>query len=136
MDISKHEDSPRTVLLASRIGRLRFLQNTDNDRWEFSGKHDACLGWDLLNDDSRPGGNRQLSLDHSDKPKRFARFSQRAEGRGRLALLFGAEGGGLSPEAEAAANLRIRIPMAAGIDSLNVATACGIALHRLLSVAE
>ena len=81
MDISKHEDSSGTALLASRIGGLRFLQNTDNDQWEFSGKHNACLGWDLLNDDSRPGGNRQLSLDHSDKSKRFARFSQRADQR-------------------------------------------------------
>ncbi len=50
---------------------------------------------------------------------------------GRLALIVGAEGAGLSQESRAAADLRVRIPMAPGADSLNVATACGIALHRL-----
>jgi tRNA G18 (ribose-2'-O)-methylase SpoU len=49
----------------------------------------------------------------------------------RLALLLGAEGAGLSESARRAADLCVRIPMAPGVDSLNVATACGIALHRL-----
>ena len=49
----------------------------------------------------------------------------------RLALIVGAEGAGLSQESQAAADLRVRSPMAPGTDSLNVATACGIALHRL-----
>jgi tRNA G18 (ribose-2'-O)-methylase SpoU len=49
----------------------------------------------------------------------------------RLALLVGAEGPGLSPEALAAASERIRIPMAPGADSLNVATALAIALSHL-----
>ncbi len=49
----------------------------------------------------------------------------------RLALLVGAEGDGLRASTRAAADCRVRIPMAAGVDSLNVATACGIALHHL-----
>ncbi|HEY7653852.1 MAG TPA: RNA methyltransferase [Methylomirabilota bacterium] len=49
----------------------------------------------------------------------------------RLALIVGAEGAGLSQESRAAADLQVRIPMAPSADSLNVATACGIALHRL-----
>lgn len=49
----------------------------------------------------------------------------------RLALMLGAEGSGLSDEAQRAADLCVRIPMAPGADSLNVATACAIALHRL-----
>ena len=49
----------------------------------------------------------------------------------RLALLFGAEGSGLSAAASAAADHEVRIRMAAEADSLNIATACGIALHRL-----
>jgi tRNA G18 (ribose-2'-O)-methylase SpoU len=49
----------------------------------------------------------------------------------RLALLFGAEGPGLSPAALAAADRRVRIPIAAGVDSLNVATAAAVAFHRL-----
>jgi tRNA G18 (ribose-2'-O)-methylase SpoU len=54
----------------------------------------------------------------------------------RLALLLGAEGSGLSEESRRAADLCVRIPMAPGVDSLNVATACGIALHRLADVAR
>ena len=49
----------------------------------------------------------------------------------RLALLVGTEGEGLTADAESAADCRIRIPIDAGIDSLNLAVAVGIALHRL-----
>ncbi|SFP46324.1 tRNA G18 (ribose-2'-O)-methylase SpoU [Amycolatopsis arida] len=49
----------------------------------------------------------------------------------RVALLLGAEGPGLSPAALAAADVAVRIPMAAGVDSLNVATAAAIAFHEL-----
>jgi tRNA G18 (ribose-2'-O)-methylase SpoU len=51
----------------------------------------------------------------------------------RLALVFGTESEGLSPAVLAAADLRARIPIAPGVDSLNVATASGIALHRLFA---
>ncbi len=50
---------------------------------------------------------------------------------GRVALLLGTEGPGLSEAAKARADLCVRIPIAPGTDSLNVATAAGIALHRL-----
>jgi tRNA G18 (ribose-2'-O)-methylase SpoU len=45
----------------------------------------------------------------------------------RWAVLLGAEGPGLSAEAIAAADLQVRIPMANGVDSLNVATAAAVA---------
>ena len=45
----------------------------------------------------------------------------------RVAMLLGAEGGGLSPGARDRATRRVRIPMAAGVDSLNVAVAGAIA---------
>ncbi len=48
----------------------------------------------------------------------------------RVALMAGSEGAGLTPEALAQADVALRIPMAPGVDSLNVATATGIALHR------
>ena len=51
----------------------------------------------------------------------------------RVALLLGAEGPGLSDEALAAADHRLRIPMASGVDSLNVATAAAIAFHHLVT---
>jgi tRNA G18 (ribose-2'-O)-methylase SpoU len=47
----------------------------------------------------------------------------------RRALLLGAEGPGLTAGALAAADRRIRIPLAPGVDSLNVATAAAIAFH-------
>jgi tRNA G18 (ribose-2'-O)-methylase SpoU len=47
----------------------------------------------------------------------------------RLALLFGAEGPGL-PEAILRRARTVRIPIASGVDSLNVATASGIVLHH------
>jgi tRNA G18 (ribose-2'-O)-methylase SpoU len=49
-----------------------------------------------------------------------------------LALLVGTEGAGLTAEAEAAADYRVRIPIAGGIDSLNLAVATGIALYSCL----
>ena len=51
-------------------------------------------------------------------------------GSGPLALVVGTEGPGISDAALAECDLSIRIPMAEGIDSINVATACAIALHQ------
>ena len=48
----------------------------------------------------------------------------------KRALLVGAEGNGLSPEALATADLRVRIPMTADVDSLNVTTAASIAMYH------
>ena len=45
----------------------------------------------------------------------------------RLALLLGTEGDGLSRRAVAAADVVVRIPMAGGVDSLNVAAASAVA---------
>jgi len=45
----------------------------------------------------------------------------------RVALLLGAEGPGLSAAALAASDERVRIPMAAGVDSLNVGAAAAVA---------
>jgi tRNA G18 (ribose-2'-O)-methylase SpoU len=49
----------------------------------------------------------------------------------RFALLVGTEGEGLSAAALAAADVQVRIPMAPGVDSVNVATAAAIALYGL-----
>jgi tRNA G18 (ribose-2'-O)-methylase SpoU len=50
---------------------------------------------------------------------------------GRMLLLLGAEGAGLTPASQAIADLRVRIPIQPEADSLNVAVAAGIALHAL-----
>ena len=49
----------------------------------------------------------------------------------RLALALGSEGHGLSPRWLDAADLRLRIPMREGIDSLNVAAAAAVACYAL-----
>ncbi len=54
-----------------------------------------------------------------------------AAGHDRLALMLGAEGPGLSPSVLAEADVRVRIPLAAGVDSLNVAAAAAIAFYAL-----
>jgi tRNA G18 (ribose-2'-O)-methylase SpoU len=58
-----------------------------------------------------------LSLNHYRRPD-------------RVAILLGSEGHGLPPAVLDRAST-VRIPMAAGVDSLNVATAGGIALYHL-----
>jgi tRNA G18 (ribose-2'-O)-methylase SpoU len=49
----------------------------------------------------------------------------------RTAVLLGAEGPGLTVEAQHAAQVRARIPMRAGVDSLGVAAAAAVAFARL-----
>jgi tRNA G18 (ribose-2'-O)-methylase SpoU len=50
----------------------------------------------------------------------------------RFALVLGAEGDGVGAATREAAHLTVAIRMASGDHSLNVATAAGIALHRLV----
>ena len=66
-------------------------------------------------------------------PRRPAQtLDQFAAGRpARLALLVGTEGAGLSEQAAAFADARVRIPIGEGVDSLNLSVATGIALARL-----
>lgn len=54
----------------------------------------------------------------------------RAVGEGPVAVLLGAEGPGLTEHAMRAADVRARIPMSPGTDSLNVATAAGLAFYE------
>jgi tRNA G18 (ribose-2'-O)-methylase SpoU len=49
----------------------------------------------------------------------------------KVAVLLGAEGPGLSADALAGSDDRVRIPMAAGVDSLNVAAAAAVACWAL-----
>jgi tRNA G18 (ribose-2'-O)-methylase SpoU len=53
----------------------------------------------------------------------------------KLALVLGAEGEGLTAEAIAAADTVVRIPMAHGIDSLNVAATAAVAMWALAAPA-
>ena len=65
---------------------------------------------------------------------RLAALKDRMSGSSRhkgLALLLGAEGPGLTRGAFAASDVAVSIPMAEGVDSLNVATAAAVALHAV-----
>jgi len=48
----------------------------------------------------------------------------------RVAVLVGAEGPGLSTAAMRMSDVRVRIPMSRGTDSLNVATAAALAFYE------
>jgi len=48
----------------------------------------------------------------------------------RVALLVGAEGPGLTEHTMRASDVRVRIPMSRGTDSLNVATAAALAFYE------
>lgn len=54
-------------------------------------------------------------------------------GADRVAVLLGSEGHGLTAEAVDASDAAVRVPMATGVDSLNVATAGAVAFYALSS---
>jgi TrmH family RNA methyltransferase len=63
------------------------------------------------------------------------RLPHRNAERAPVALVVGNEGAGVSPSLDAAADRRIAIPLARGVESLNVAVAAGILLHEVTRVA-
>jgi TrmH family RNA methyltransferase len=56
---------------------------------------------------------------------------RRGDASPRLAIAVGNEGAGLSPEIRVKARKTISLPIAAGVESLNVAVAAGIILYEL-----
>jgi tRNA G18 (ribose-2'-O)-methylase SpoU len=63
-------------------------------------------------------------------PRAHARDLASCAGAQKIALLVGSEGPGLTTAAERFADMSLRIPMHGDVDSLNLATATGIALHH------
>lgn len=81
----------------------------------------------------KSGGFRVLALTPDD---RATLITNALRGAGRVALLLGTEGDGLSARWRQEADATVRIPMnpaarAAGVDSLNVVAAAAIACHVL-----
>ncbi len=70
---------------------------------------------------------RVIRIERFDDP----RLLQTCEKRRRVAVLVGSEGPGLTADAEAMADVCVRIPIHRTVDSLNLATATGIALYYL-----
>ncbi|WP_309111822.1 RNA methyltransferase [Saccharothrix sp.] len=93
-------------------------------RVPFATMPDLVSGLDML----RRNGFRVAAL----TPRASATNLQDAGLRGqRVAVMLGSEGHGLTEEAITAADLAVRIPMASGVDSLNVATAAAIAFYAI-----
>ncbi|GAA3626509.1 TrmH family RNA methyltransferase [Microlunatus ginsengisoli] len=88
--------------------------------------------WSGAIDLLREAGLQTVALTLADGAVDLTRFAAevRAEPR-RLAILLGTEGAGLSARWTAAADVRVRIGMHAGIDSLNVAAAAAVACYAL-----
>ena len=63
-------------------------------------------------------------------PHARADMPSRADFRGRCCIVFGSEGHGLSPAALEKCDELIAIPMADGIDSLNVASAAAVFFYE------
>jgi tRNA G18 (ribose-2'-O)-methylase SpoU len=82
----------------------------------------------------RARGFELLALTPQSPSMDLAEYAALPGRAGRVALLIGAEGPGLSQRALERATVRLRIPMRAEVDSLNLAVACGIALDRLVPV--
>ena len=80
----------------------------------------------------KSGGFRVLALTPDDQATPIAAALAKTGG-GRVALLFGTEGDGLTRRWLREADETVRIPMRAGVDSLNVVAAAAIACHLLAS---
>ena len=85
--------------------------------------------WPTILDDLRRDGMTVLALTPAADATPLGTVLERVPDK--VAVLVGAEGPGLSSEAMAAADQRVRIPMTPGTDSVNVATSAAIALAAL-----
>ncbi len=91
----------------------------------------AAAPWPEALDRLRAEGFAIAATTPSEGAMAIGTFVETPAARGRVAVLIGTEGHGLTAEALARADICVRIPMSGALDSLNLATATGIVLHRL-----
>lgn len=84
---------------------------------------------------ARAGGFKSIALTPDAEARPIQLVAREIDERENIALLLGNEAEGLAPGRIASADLCVSIPLMHGIDSLNVATASGIALHEFARVA-
>jgi tRNA G18 (ribose-2'-O)-methylase SpoU len=87
-------------------------------------------GWPEAIERLRAAGFATLALSTEARAIDLAALEVETVANQRIALILGAESEGLAAATLAAVDWKVRIPMASGVDSLNVATAAGIALHH------
>jgi tRNA G18 (ribose-2'-O)-methylase SpoU len=95
----------------------------------FSLRYARAEVWPAVLDDVAAAGFTRVALTPADDA---VDIEEVAAGRHeRLALLFGSEGPGLTEGALKRSDVRARIPMSAGVDSLNVAAAAAVTFYVL-----
>ncbi|MFN8088638.1 MAG: RNA methyltransferase [Mycobacterium sp.] len=85
--------------------------------------------WPGTLEDVRRQGFRLLAMTPDPAVQTLAQAMDAIDGQ-KLAVLVGAEGPGLTETAMRASDMRVRIPMSRGTDSLNVATAAALAFYE------
>ena len=83
----------------------------------------------------RANGFRLLAMTPDPSAESLPEVMRRWRGE-RVAVLVGAEGPGLTETVMRASDARVRIPMARGTDSLNVATAAALAFYERVRCAD
>ncbi|GAB3938938.1 TrmH family RNA methyltransferase [Corynebacterium tapiri] len=83
--------------------------------------------WQRSLEELRERGFRLVSM----TPGGDTTLAKAVEGADKVAILVGAEGPGLTEHAMRATDVRAVIPMAAGTDSLNVATSAAVAFYEV-----
>ena len=86
--------------------------------------------WPEAIEEMKQRGIATMALTPSASAQPLADIAKTVTGR-PVAIILGHEGEGLTPSALLACEYRARIPMMPGADSLNVATAAGIALYEV-----
>jgi tRNA G18 (ribose-2'-O)-methylase SpoU len=87
--------------------------------------------WPAALEELRAAGYRIVALTPDPEARSLDAMGPHQQERERVAVLLGAEGPGLTEGARSMADDLVRIPMASGVDSLNVATAAALAFHEL-----
>lgn len=101
-------------------------------RLPFAHLEGTVTTWQRSLEQLREAGFRLISLTPDDRATHLAQALVDATGTPwpKVALLVGGEGPGLTEHAMRATDIRARIPMAPGTDSLNVATSAAIAFYE------
>jgi tRNA G18 (ribose-2'-O)-methylase SpoU len=87
--------------------------------------------WSTAPDLLRDAGFTTVALPPGPQAKNLEEVAATLAPGDKVAIMLGTEGAGLSSRWTEAATVRARIPMSAGIDSLNVAAASAIACYVL-----
>jgi len=93
----------------------------------FSLPYARAESWPDVLDDIASAGYTRVALTPAEDATAIEEVA--ASGHARLALLLGSEGPGLTERALKRSDVRARIPMSAGVDSLNVAAAAAVTFY-------